>query len=134
TDRQHTVIMVQVENEPGTWGTIRDHSPAAEQAFGSPVPMEIVQAMEAPVSPKSRAVWKDVFGKNADGYFHAWAVASFVGQVAAAGKAEYPLPIYVNAALRDPIAPGPPGSWESGGATDDVLPIWKAEAHAVDIL
>jgi beta-galactosidase GanA len=62
-------------------------------------------------------------------------VASFVGQVAAAGKAEYPLPIYVNAALRDPIAPGPPGSWESGGPTDDVLPIWKAETTpAVDIL
>jgi len=34
-DPVHTVIMVQVENEPGTWGgTVRDYSPEAEKAFG----------------------------------------------------------------------------------------------------
>ena len=133
TDRQHTVLMVQVENESGTWGAIRDFSPAAQKAFDSPVPADILAAMK--VTPSSpNASWKEAFGKNADELFHAWAVARFVGQVAAAGKAEYPLPLYANAALRDPIAPGPPGSWESGGPTDDVLPIWKAAAPALDIL
>ena len=29
TDPDRTVIMVQVENETGTWGTLRDYSPAA---------------------------------------------------------------------------------------------------------
>lgn len=36
-DPQHTVIMVQVENEAGTYGTARDYSPAAEKLFQSPV-------------------------------------------------------------------------------------------------
>ena len=66
--------------------------------------------------------------------FHAWAIAKYVGQVAAAGKAVYPIPMYVNAALRDPIKPGAPGSYESGGPTDNVLNIWKAEAPALDVL
>jgi beta-galactosidase GanA len=133
TDRPHTVLMVQVENESGTWGAIRDFSPEARKAFDSPVPADILAAMKAtPSSPN--ATWKEAFGKNADEYFHAWAVARFVGQVAAAGKAEYALPLYANAALRDPIAPGPPGSWESGGPTDDVLPIWKTAAPALDML
>jgi beta-galactosidase GanA len=133
TDPQHTVILVQVENEAGTWGAIRDHSPAAQKAFESPVPAEVLAAMnQKPRSPI--AGWKEVFGKDADEYFHAWAVARYVGQVAAAGKAVYPLPLYANAALRDPISPGPAGTYESGGPTDNVLPIWKAVAPALDIL
>jgi len=75
-----------------------------------------------------------VFGKDADEFFHAWFVASFVGKVAAAGKAEYPLPMYTNAALRDPISPGPAGTYESGGPTDNVLAIWKIAAPALDAL
>ena len=60
-------------------------------------------------------------------------MAQYVDRVAAAGKAVYPLPLYVNAALRDPFK-GAPGSYESGGPTDNVLPIWKAAAPAIDIL
>ena len=58
----------------------------------------------------------------------------YIGQVAAAGKAEYPLPMYVNAALRDPLTNPRAGTYESGGATDNVLDIWKAAAPAIDIL
>jgi hypothetical protein len=54
--------------------------------------------------------------------------------VAAAGKKEYPLPMYANAALRDPMNPGPAGTYESGGATDNVLWIWKVAAPALDVL
>jgi beta-galactosidase GanA len=57
-----------------------------------------------------------------------------VGKVAAAGKAVYPLPLYANAALRDPIKPGAPGSYEAGGPTDNVIPIWKVAAPAIDIV
>jgi len=132
-DPQHTVIMVQVENEAGTWGAIRDHSPAAQKAFESPVPAEVLSAMSRK-PPGPGAGWKEVFGNDADEYFHAWAVARYVGEVAAVGRAEYALPLYANAALRDPISPGPAGSYESGGPTDNVLPIWKAAAPAIDIL
>ena len=66
--------------------------------------------------------------------FHAWSIASFIEQVAHAGKAEYALPMYANAALRDPIHPGSPGSYASGGPTDNVLDIWKTAAPSLDLL
>ena len=132
-DAERTVLMVQVENEAGTWGSLRDYSPEANKLFTAPVPFNILKAMgQKPATPT--ATWQDVFGPEAEVCFHAWAIARYVQQVAAAGKAIYPLPLYVNAALRDPIKPGAPGSYESGGPTDNVIPIWKAAAPAVDIL
>jgi len=137
-DPQRTVIMVQVENETGNWNCVRDYSPAAQKYFEAPVPPEILKAMhaEAALSPN----WQNAFGPDADEYFNAWAVARYVGQIAAVGKAVYPLPMVANAALRDPLHPGPaglpgaPGSYESGGPTDNVLGIWKATAPAIDVL
>jgi hypothetical protein len=132
-DAERTVIMVQVENETGTWGTLRDYSPAANMLFESPVPSEVLKAMNK--EPGAHAPnWRDAFGDEADVDFHAWAIAKYVGKIAAAGKSVYPLPLYVNAALRDPLKPGAPGTYESGGPTDNVLNIWKAEAPAIDVL
>jgi beta-galactosidase GanA len=131
-DAQRTVIMVQVENEPGAWGSVRDYSPTAEELFADPVPAQLLAALgtKAPAG----ANWTTAFGSDADEYFHAWSVARFIGQVAAAGKAEYPLPMYANAALRDPLTPGPANTYESGGPTDNVLGIWRAAAPALDVL
>jgi hypothetical protein len=131
-DPVHTVIMVQVENESGAWGSIRDYSPAAQALFGQSVPAALLNALG--LASKAGGDWPSVFGTDADECFHAWSVARFVGAVAAAGKAEYALPMYANAALRDPIAPGPAGTYESGGPTDNVLAIWKAAAPALDVL
>jgi hypothetical protein len=134
-DPNHTVIMIQVENEPGAWGSIRDYSPEAEKVFAAPVPTEFLKALDGRNGVKaSSGNWKEVFGDNADEYFHAYCVAHYIGQVAAAGKAVNPLPMYVNAALRDPLTNPRAGSYESGGATDNVLDIWKAAAPAIDIL
>jgi hypothetical protein len=132
TDTVHTVVMVQVENESGAWGSVRDYSPAAQALFAQPVPHVLLNALG--LASKSGGNWQAVFGSDADEFFHAWSVARFVGQVAAAGKAEYGLPMYANAALRDPISPGPAGTYESGGPTDNVLAIWKAAAPALDVL
>ena len=132
-DPQRTVIMVQVENEAGTWGTLRDYSPAAQKLFEAPVPADVLKAMNKQAGTPSPN-WQDAFGPEAEVCFHAWSVAKYVGQVAAAGKAVYPLPLYANAALRDPIKPGAPGSYESGGPTDNVIPIWKVAAPAVDVV
>jgi hypothetical protein len=133
TDPQRTVIMVQVENEPGTWGSVRDYSPAAQELFAAPAPTEVLEAMQVKAASPSPN-WQEAFGPEAEVCFHAWSVAKYVGQVAAAGKAVYALPLYANAALRDPLKPGAPGSYESGGPTDNVIPIWKVEAPALDIL
>jgi len=50
-------------------------------------------------------------------------------QVAAAGKAEYPIPTFVNAALGDRV-----GQCSSGAALADTLTIWQAAAPHIDIL
>ncbi|HEX4054548.1 MAG TPA: DUF5597 domain-containing protein [Tepidisphaeraceae bacterium] len=132
-DSQHTVLMVQVENEPGTWGAVRDYSPQAQRLFESPVPTEVLAAMHKTGLPES-ANWRDAFGDDADEYFHVWCVSKYVGQVAAAGKAIDPLPMYVNASVRDPFKPGYPPKYEVGGPNDNVFPIWKTEAPAIDLL
>lgn len=128
-DPQHTVLMVQVENESGSYGAVRDFSPEANKLFAGQVPSVLLKAMQ-----KSPGTWKEVFGEDADEYFHAWSIASYINQVAEAGKAVYPLPMYVNAALRDPFHPSRPGSYDTGGPTDNVLPIWKAAAPSIDII
>jgi len=132
-DPERSVIMVQVENEAGTWGTLRDYSSTAQKLFEAPVPREVLNAMHVKTTSPSPS-WLEAFGSEAEVCFHAWSVAKYVGQVAAAGRAVYPLPLYANAALRDPLKPGAPGSYESGGPTDNVLAIWKVVAPALDIL
>jgi hypothetical protein len=132
-DPERTAIMVQVENEAGTWGALRDYSSTAQKLFEAPVPPEVLTAMQLKITSPSLN-WQEAFGPEAEVCFHAWSVAKYVGQVAAAGKAVYPLPLYANAALRDPLKPGAPGTYESGGPTDNVLAIWKVAAPALDIL
>ncbi|MGN6397209.1 MAG: DUF5597 domain-containing protein [Mucilaginibacter sp.] len=137
TDRQHTVIMVQVENESGAWGSMRDYSPLAQKLFEGPVPAELVKPTllrELHTEDPAGGSWQKVFGDRADEYFHAWSVASFIGNVAAAGKKEYNLPLYTNAALRDPLTNPKANTYESGGPTDNVIPIWKIAAPAIDLL
>src|SRR3546814_7250673 len=43
-DPDDTVIMVQVENETGSYGTPRDYSPEGNRLFAGPVPTELVKA------------------------------------------------------------------------------------------
>lgn len=136
-DPQHTVIMVQVQNEPGSWYSVRDYSPAAQQLFEQPVPEALLQAevlQQLNIPADAKGTWEEVFGKDADEYFQAWHVASYIGYVASAGKAVNPLPMYVNVALRDPLSNPPATQYESGGATDNVIPIWKAAAPSIDLV
>ena len=139
-----TVLMVQVENEPGALGTDRDYSEAANRQFGEAVPKELLaflashhQQLSAPMakvwneSPKS-GNWKQVFGALAPEAFSAWLVSNYINTVATAGKHEYPLPMYVNVWLIEGVER--PGRWPSGGATVNVLDVWKAAAPAIDIL
>ena len=57
---QHTVVMMQVENEVGVLRDSRDRSPAANRAFGAPVPAELMSYLEAhrdTLIPEFRSVW-----------------------------------------------------------------------------
>ncbi len=57
---QHTVLMMQVENEVGVLRDSRDRSPAASRAFAGPVPAELMHYLEShkdTLIPEFRAVW-----------------------------------------------------------------------------
>jgi beta-galactosidase GanA len=128
-DEARTVILVQVQNEPGTYGSSRDFGPAAQKLFDAAAPAAVIKAQGA-----KPGTWTQAFGKDANEYFQAWSVAKYIGDVAAAGKKEYPLPMYVNASLRDPFHPGNAGDYASGGPTDNVITIYRAAAPAIDIV
>jgi len=128
-DPEHTVLMVQVENEVGVWGGVRDHGPEAEKAYAGQVPEALVK-----LAGKRPGTWGEVFGEDGDETFQAWCIASYVEQVAAAGKAEDPLPLYVNAAMRDPFHPGKAPSYESGAPTDNNIALWKAAAPSISVV
>ena len=98
-DTDHTVILIQVENETGLLGAARDHSDAADEKFAEKVPEELIRALKAhegslapdlreALSRRSGETWGEVFGSAADEVFMAWYTAKHVEAVAAAGKAE----------------------------------------------
>lgn len=128
-ERQRTVIMVQPQNEVGTYGSVRDYSPAAQAAFDGPVPQALLAR-----TGRRPGDWRQVFGDEADEFFHAWSIASYVNAVAEAGKREYPLPMYVNAAVPDPYERTAPSNYASGGPVWPVFDVWMAAAPAVDML
>jgi beta-galactosidase GanA len=134
---KHTVIMVQVENEVGTYGVARDYSPAGQAAFKQPVPAAVLAQQPPPAGRAKQGSWAEVYGDYAEQYFHSYAIASYIEQLAKAGRAVYDLPMYVNNALRDPHLNGPTPPWKadfaSGGPTYDVIGIYKAAAPHLDV-
>jgi Domain of unknown function (DUF5597)/Glycosyl hydrolases family 35 len=133
---KHTVIMVQVENESGSVGSVRDFSPAAQKAFEGAVPAELARALHLRAGS-----WTSVFGADADESLAAYSTAHYVNEVAAAGKAEYALPMYCNVwfaypvhALENRDRPSAGQEYPSGGPQQANVPIWKAAAPAIDIL
>jgi len=132
-DPQHTVVMMQVENESGSLGLVRDFSPAAQKEFDAPVPAELAKALA-----KKPGSWTQVFGDDADETFTAWSVSRYINAVAEAGKKELPLPMYVNNWLKSPrafpITTVPGDDYPSGGPTINMFPVWKAMAPSIDLL
>jgi Domain of unknown function (DUF5597)/Beta-galactosidase len=149
-DRDHVVVMVQVENEAGLLRDSRDRSAGAEAAWRGPVPQALIDhlvehrtelrpelaTLWARQGNRKSGTWSEVFGDDwqADEVFMAWAFASYCGVLAAAGKAVKPLPMYANAWLGP--QPGQPhaGNYPSGGPVGRVIDVWKAAAPALDLV
>ncbi len=145
-DAEKTVIMIQVENEVGMLPDARDFSAAANAAFENAVPDALINYLRQ--SKKSDAVinawrergsltsgsWRQVFGDSiaTEEFFIAWYLAQYTQAIAAAGKAIYPLPTFVNAALNRPNAL--PGQYPSGGPLPHLFSIWKAATPSIDLL
>jgi beta-galactosidase GanA len=134
--RQQTVLMVQVENEVGILGSGRDHSAEADRLFNGPVPEDLMRYLHAHrdwLAPELSRVWngngrtwRDVFDEQAPEVFMALNYGRYIGQVAAAGKSEYPLPMYVNAQLPAPFERA--GDYPSGGPHPYCLEVYRAAA------
>ena len=117
-DEAHsTVLMVQVENETGLLGDFRDGCEAAEKAFNSPVPDDLLDYLSSdfdnlhvdakslnlanfdPKNVKRGGNWTEVFGSDAPRVgelFQAYHYAKYLDEVAAAGKKAYDIPLYTN--------------------------------------
>lgn len=145
---KHTAVMVQVENEIGMIPEARDWSAAATKAFNSPVPNELMVALakrKSELTPelreqwshsnfRAKGTWQEVFGEcpAVEEIFMAWHFARYTNRVAEAGKAEYPLPTFVNAAL---VRPGyAPGKYPSAGPLPHLFDIWRVAAPSIDFL
>lgn len=145
---RHTVLMVQLENEVGILGDSRDRSPAAEAAFAGAVPAGLTNYLAAhagrlrpqlaerwrAAGARASGTWAEVFGSGpaTDEIFMAWHYARYMERVAAAGKAEYPLPIFTNTWIVQPEDHGP-GDYPSGGPEPHVLDVWRAGAPHIDL-
>jgi beta-galactosidase GanA len=64
--------------------------------------------------------------------FTAWHYARFTEALVKAGKAQYDLPMFVNAALNR--TGRKPGEYPSGGPLPHLLDVWKAGAPSLDFL
>ncbi len=171
--QEHTVLMMQVENEVGVLGDSRDHVAAANEAFARPVPKDLMNYLaqhKETLAPELRELWashgfkmsghwEEVFGPGkpdsakpardltqeekdllwrqlswpVDEIFMAWRYSIYINKVAAAGKAEYDIPMYVNTWLQQPGTPRP-GEYPSGGPEAQVHDVWRFGAPNIDLL
>jgi hypothetical protein len=143
---QGTVIALQVENEPGYLRTDRDYSPRALEDQKAPVPEKLLDYLESrPEAPawgdwkknggKRGLPWAESFGFHGYEYCEAWHLARYIDAVAAAGKEQYQIPLYVNVWLNAGSPWGVPGmEYPGGGAVIRALHIWLAALEHIDFL
>ena len=140
---------------------MRDYSPQANKSFAAEVPQQLIDYLnqhKRSLHPaiekawkqqgyKQRGSWDQVFGKGQpssgtdqwhDEYpylteeiFMAWHYARYVDHIAAAGKQEYALPMFVNAWLKQ-SGGREPGIYPSGGPLPHMFDIWRAAAPSID--
>lgn len=163
---EDTVLMVQVENEVGLLGDSRDRSALADRAWAESVPPAVLDgisnASHIPVhdewvsaGSRESGSWGEVYSDSPTAHeaFMAHAYARHIEIVAAAGRAEFEIPLFVNAWLNNPPGVGfavesadeqesavtmaggaQPGTYPSGGPLPRVAPIWTATAPSLDFL
>ena len=159
TDQDHTVVMIQLQNEPGLRGTKRDFSADANKVWKAQVPQAITDYLKAnkgSLQPdmeqiwakygnKTTGNWEDIFGKSevnnqaenpipnfTEHVFTAYGYANYLEQMAKAGKEVYPLPVFINASVFGMNTRG--RSLGNGCSIPEFFDIYKAAAPSIDIL
>jgi len=159
-EKYQTVITAQIENEAGLFYDPRDYSEEAIKEYEQGVPANLMQyliANKGKLQPELDSVWKangyktsgsweDVFGKSvldkdnwkslsylSEELFTVYHYSKYIGVVAAAGKEAYPIPMYVNAWIKQ-RGFGSPGKYPSGGPIPHTLDVWRLNAPAIDFI
>jgi hypothetical protein len=134
--KDQTVILMQVENESGLLGSVRDYSPEATRLFNGAVPDVLVKALN-----KKPGTWKELFGPRAEEMFTGYYVSTYINTVARAGKQVYPIPALVNVWMggygtndRFLEFDRPGDSYPSGGPQSHMIDLWKACAPDIDLI
>ena len=141
---QHTVIMMQVENEIGMLEDARDHSPEADRLFRAEVPKTLVDFLKkhkSDLHPQMKAkftgkkgTWTEVFGDDlfTDEIFMAYHYACYVERLAQTARRVCDMPLYVNAAMNS--RGRQPGEYPSAGPLAHLKDVWHCGAPSIDIL
>ena len=145
--KEQTIIMVQVENEIGMIDVPRDYSADATKLYQSAVPQQLTDYLkrnQKSLHPylkekllpqtKANATWTQLFGDDiyTEEIFQTWTYATYVEQIAKAGRAIYNLPMYVNVALNS--RDRQPGQYPSGGPLAHLIDLWHCGAPSIDVL
>ncbi len=146
-DLEQTVIMVQVENEIGMIEVPRDYSANATRLYQSAVPKQLTDYLKRhqkslhpylkeKLQPQAKAGanWAQLFGDDiyTEEIFQTWTYATYVEQIAKAGREIYNLPMYVNVALNS--RDRKPGQYPSGGPLAHLIDLWHCGAPSIDVL
>ena len=149
-DKQHTVIMTQVENEPGCFENYRDYSPAAIKAWQSSMPSEVVEYLQknkgklfpaiekvwAANGYKATGTWEEILGKSTDQgeyrfyteeLFMAYNYSKFINYIAEQGRKVHNLPAFCNGWLYNNR-----GFYPHGTINPHVLDAYRAGGTALD--
>ena len=144
---EQTVIMVQVENEIGMIEVPRDYSADATRMYQSAVPKQLTDYLKRhqkslhpylkeKLQPQAKAGanWAQLFGDDiyTEEIFQTWTYATYVEQIAKAGREIYNLPMYVNVALNS--RDRKPGQYPSGGPLAHLIDLWHCGAPSIDVL
>ena len=145
--QEQTVIMVQVENEIGMIEVPRDYSDDATRMYRSAVPQQLTAYLskhqkslhpylKEKLQPQAKAGanWAQLFGDDiyTEEIFQTWTYATYVEQIAKAGREVYNLPMYVNVALDS--RGRKPGQYPSGGPLAHLIDLWHCGAPSIDVL
>jgi len=149
-DKDHTVILLQTENEPGCFQGYRDYSPAALQAWSAEVPAPVVTYLNANKGKlfpslekawanngyKTKGTWEELFGKStAEGeypyyseeLFMAYHYSIYINHIAAQGRKILDLPTFCNGWLYNKR-----GTYPHGTINPHVLDLYRAGGTALD--
>ena len=110
----------------GTW----------EEVFGPGKPKGLVMPVRnlvPPMTQKEQDQALVTYPFYSDEVFMAWYYSTYINYVVEKGKSEYPIPMFVNAWLKQREHSWP-GTYPSGGPLPQVFDIWHAGGPSIDIL